>query len=55
MANKTTIKIKRVAFWYAKGLTVQQVADKLGASYMGVRLSLIRHGLLKKPLPPSLR
>jgi hypothetical protein len=54
-AKRNHIKAWRVANLYAKGLGVQKIADKIGASYMGVRLRLIREGLLKKPLPPSIR
>lgn len=53
--KKTAIKSWRVARLHAKGLTPQAIADKIGASYMGVRLALIRLKLLHKPLPPSRR
>jgi len=51
--RKYTIKGWRVARLHKAGLTVQEIATKIGASYMGVRLNLISQGLLKKALPPS--
>jgi hypothetical protein len=46
--KRNHIKPARVAKLYAKGLSVTSIAERIGASYMGVRLSLIRQGVFNK-------
>ena len=56
MAKKRhRLPVGRIKHAYKHHVSVQKISDRYDASYMGVRLLLIREGLLLKLKPPSQR